>query len=52
MLRVINTESCFRAVESKEVTRQDLHELHAGQAKTQTVFSLAVIHMQRMLMST
>lgn len=42
MLRAI--EVCCRAAEGKEVTRQDLHELHAGQAKTQTSCFLTFIH--------
>jgi hypothetical protein len=52
MLRAVDQEVCFRAAESKEVTRQDLHELHAGQAKSQTTCLLTLIHVQRMLMDT
>jgi hypothetical protein len=50
MLEAIDQEVCFRGVESKEVTRQDLHELLAGQAKTQTAYIWKMIHAQRMLM--
>jgi hypothetical protein len=50
ILEAIDQEVCFRGVESKEVTRQDLHELLAGQAKTQTAYIWKMIHAQRMLM--
>jgi hypothetical protein len=52
MLRAVDQEVCFRAAESKEVTRQDLHELHAGQAKKQTACLLTLIHVWRMLVDT
>ena len=44
MLCSVDQEVCLHTDESKEAVRQGLHDMYAGQVRTQTTCSLAMLH--------